>query len=856
MFGADQNYFISSNEIVSFLIKIGSQVFDSHRIIVNLHNKDINMERTDFIENRTDVIKNIYTLYSYLRSNSEEERDWALNRFKQGKWYIVEPFGNMLFFAPSRFVGYKNNNIAKHTENHGDGTQTNEYFRRNKLYKISEDEFLSKQFKNFMFSIGIEKESAQFFIPYNQDISDLQSDHKCYFICPTHCSGQKEDAWKNFFEKRIMAIGWNNTDYSNYTLEEISKEYVDDAKAIMAFTLIKQIKEGDIICCTNNAYGLWGIGIATSSYRFKENIHKAGVDDDGEETYYSHYINVAWICFKEQGFIPTSDLHIHAPEKMWQPYGTLIQKEIPQYITDYILKANHTNMETTNRCNEYIALLEANKNLILTGAPGTGKTYLAREIATAMGAEWEFVQFHPSYDYTDFVEGLRPTPPDSRGNIGFERKNGVFKEFCKRAISETDNTNNSEDNVGAFKRYFYELIDDIRNGKVKNIPLKSKRSELLNVTSNNTIKWQKKTNEESSANAVSLNRLLKLYPYYKTAKEVEDMENIDQTIRNIIGGANTTYYWGVLHEILRRMEKCDTTEIAKFIKPDMWIPSSTGRTKYHIDSFDGSKIALSGDSIKPYKIPLSDVLIAYNNKLWEGGQKNGNDSYAAALAMYLFKIGYTPGNRLIQNELSNDNTKKFVFIIDEINRGEISKIFGELFFSIDPGYRGESGRVKTQYQNMITNEDDPFYEGFYVPENVYIIGTMNDIDRSVESMDFAMRRRFAWKEIKANENTGMLDSFGELKDEIVSKMNRLNNAIWNEETNEGIEGLSAAYHIGGAYFKKMELYDYKNNLPEAYRQLWENHLRGVLFEYLRGSFNAADNLKKLEEVYYSEGVYE
>ena len=88
-------------------------------------------------------------------------------------------------------------------------------------------------------------------------------------------------------------------------------------------------------------------------------------------------------------------------------------------------------MGTTDKYSECIALLEANKNLILTGAPGTGKTYLAREIATAMGAEWEFVQFHPSYDYTDFVEGLRPTPPDSRGNIGFERKNGVFKEFAK-----------------------------------------------------------------------------------------------------------------------------------------------------------------------------------------------------------------------------------------------------------------------------------------------------------------------------------------------------------------------------------------------------------------------------------------
>ena len=75
------------------------------------------MERTDFIENKIDVIKNIYTLYSSLRSKLEEERDWALNRFKRGKWYIVEPFGNMLFFAPSRFVGYKNNDITKHTEN-------------------------------------------------------------------------------------------------------------------------------------------------------------------------------------------------------------------------------------------------------------------------------------------------------------------------------------------------------------------------------------------------------------------------------------------------------------------------------------------------------------------------------------------------------------------------------------------------------------------------------------------------------------------------------------------------------------------------------------------------------------------
>lgn len=194
--------------------------------------------------------------------------------------------------------------------------------------------------------------------------------------------------------------------------------------------------------------------------------------------------------------------------------------------------------------------------------------------------------------------------------------------------------------------------------------------------------------------------------------------------------------------------------------------------------------------------------------------------------------------------------RKFVFIIDEINRGEISKIFGELFFSIDPGYRGEKGKVNTQYQNMI-EEGDVFKDGFYVPENVYIIGTMNDIDRSVESMDFAMRRRFAWQEVTAEESyTNMIENDPEfvlVKDEIKQRMSSLNKAI--AET----EGLDEAYQIGAAYFRKYLNYKEKAN---AFDCLWENHLKGLLFEYLRGNRRAKELLEKLHDAYNKTSINE
>lgn len=213
------------------------------------------------------------------------------------------------------------------------------------------------------------------------------------------------------------------------------------------------------------------------------------------------------------------------------------------------------------------------------------------------------------------------------------------------------------------------------------------------------------------------------------------------------------------------------------------------------------------------------------------GKVYGTQEFSYDFAIYkAIKDNKTENSKSV---VKTESLKKYIFIIDEINRGEISKIFGELFFAIDPGYRGKAGEISTQYSNLHSDPDDKLF----VPENVYIIGTMNDIDRSVDSFDFAMRRRFRFIEIKADEQLEMLDSLEneELKMEAISRMTALNKEIVN------VEDLNENYQIGAAYFLKLK--------HISFDQLWTDYLYPLLQEYIHGMYDESGIMSKFAKAY-------
>lgn len=383
-------------------------------------------------------------------------------------------------------------------------------------------------------------------------------------------------------------------------------------------------------------------------------------------------------------------------------------------------------------------------NQILYGPPGTGKTYNTVVEALKITdndfydkhkdnyeklqerfnelkqlGQIEFVTFHQSYSYEEFVEGIKPDL-NSEDKLTYELKDGIFKKIC----SDAQTTIKIEKN---FDQIYDQFIKDLNSSK-----------KLLILTTPNGSEFGIKTNKKNN---------LKIYTG----------ENFD---RNSVGVITKDY---LQNEIFKNGRKCYVQGILDFLN-------------------------------EHYKL----------------------------------------------NMQTTKNTNKYILIIDEINRGNISKIFGELITLIEEDKR-ESLSLKLPYSQ------DPFT----VPKNLYIIGTMNTSDRSIASIDIALRRRFTFKEM-------MPDST--LIDEEL-EVHGLNIQDIFKTLNERISVLLDRDHqIGHSYFMNLKA---DKDLETNFKQIWFDCIMPLLNEYFYGDWDklqallgkAQDNgesfIKKLSQVKFA-----
>ncbi|MCT7505970.1 AAA family ATPase [Aliarcobacter cryaerophilus] len=366
-------------------------------------------------------------------------------------------------------------------------------------------------------------------------------------------------------------------------------------------------------------------------------------------------------------------------------------------------------------------------NQILYGSPGTGKTFntinKALEIIDSdfyqqnkynrealkerfeeykKAGQIEFITFHQSFSYEEFVEGIKAET--SEANISYEVKSGVFKKLSNKSLQNFNQSNENIKNKKDFETVFKELIlDKLKDDEKLEIRMK-KSSFFIKEVDENKISFDKSGGE--SQHVLLIKNLKNMY---------EAEEN-----KIIIGGLSQ-YYNPLLEYLLKNSEIKNTD-----------------------------------------KEPL----------------------------------------------------KNYILIIDEINRGNISKIFGELITLIEPSKRigaDEEIRLKLPYSQEL----------FGVPSNLYIIGTMNTADRSIALMDTALRRRFHFEEMMPNSSL--------LKNLVVDEI-KIDNLL--ETINKRVEYLYDRDHtIGHAYFMSLENLETKEDKKAELENIFRNKIIPLLQEY-------------------------
>lgn len=565
------------------------------------------------------------------------------------------------------------------------------------------------------------------------------------------------DMWK---EKGVATIGWNEIgNLKQYKskkdlIEVIKKAYnrkgkpINNAKTCYDFTYT--MKVGDRLLAKKGHSVILGIGEVVGSHEYDEKA--------------SEHMNIRKVNWLKVG-------EWQVPKNNWDK--TLIEITNNPLLQEYLRIIDEKEQQSEN-----IKKLQS-KNIILYGPPGTGKTYGTINYALSIienkdvdSYEQEdrgmlrkrfenyqknervgFISFHQSFSYEDFIEGIKPIEPEEKDEfLKYKIEDGIFKRMCVNgtyAIYCALQRKNGGLKMTDFNSLYLEFIANIKKLKLENsiVFFKSKTNKEVHIVEVNKLNnIVLKPKERAISYLVSKARLSQLY---KAFSKIDEIENIHDDIRNIIGGCNATFYWTIFNELKKFQRKLPKLEL-------------TDEESQEDINYETKKELVSDFAFKEYP----------------------------------------------------EDVENYVLIIDEINRGNIANIFGELITLIEPDKRAGLKEALSTILPYSKTE-------FTVPPNLHIIGTMNTADRSVEALDTALRRRFTF--IEKATDLSLIQQPSKIKVDLQAILRAINNRI---------EALLDKDHcIGHSYFMRLE--DSKNP-EEDLKQIFAVRILPLLEEYFYG----------------------
>lgn len=463
---------------------------------------------------------------------------------------------------------------------------------------------------------------------------------------------------------------------------------------------------------------------------------------------------------------------------------------------------------------KYARLLDFNPNVILYGPPGTGKTYAAMRIVERYeqilnGGEYvpfqnvleqkraEFVTFHQAYSYEEFVEGIRPVladeePEEGSRDLKYKIEDGILKRMANAASIQLIKKNQAQGTENTSETSRIWKISLGARHKEEDIYQTCKQREIIAIGWLYDQSLEGKTYEEIYA-ALEKERRESQGGTSEYIKPVNDASTINYLANEISPGDIVLVYEapGTIRDIVV------VTGDYFYKKDDMRYPHR--RKVKWLKHFEDPKDILSytgGTGLTPKtiyqlnKLNMADI----RQMLMEDDEEQGKYEKAAV---------------------------PFYLIIDEINRGNIAKIFGELITLIEKDKRDKIPCTLPYSKKPFT-----------VPANLFIIGTMNTADRSIAVLDTALRRRFAFIEMEPDlrvfDNPSLTAS-AKVNDRI--DLSRLLDTL-NKSINEQLD---RDHRIGHAYFMDIV------NLPDLYNT-WYYKIIPLLLDYFYNDIPALKNI--------------